>query len=168
MSLSARTIGALSGAAPGRPPTTVVLAATAASAMALLVLVVLGEISGELLLIPSMAASMALVAGAPSLPLSQPRNVICGQLLSATIGVTVGLVSHSLWAAAIAGSLALGAMLLTRTSHSPAAATAVIGALTIDGQLAFVVCVGLGSIVLVVVGVVRAALTRSAYPVYWW
>jgi CBS-domain-containing membrane protein len=115
-----------------------------------------------------MAASMALVAGAPSLPLSQPRHVIGGQMISAIVGVVVGLVSHSIWAAAIAGGLALGAMLLTRTSHSPAAATAVIGAMAPHGQISFIVCAGLAAVVLVLFGVVRSTLMRAPYPLYWW
>lgn len=89
-------------------------------------------------------------------------------MISAIVGVTVGLVSHSLWAAAIAGGLALGAMLLTRTSHSPAAATAVIGAMTVDGQLSFVACTALAAVVLVLSGLLCSTLTRTAYPVYWW
>nr|WP_241726849.1 HPP family protein [Dietzia sp. SLG310A2-38A2] len=124
--------------------------------------------SGHLLLIPPMAASMALIAGAPSLPLSQPRHVVGGQMVSATVGVTVGLVSHSLWAAAAAGGLALGAMLLTRTSHSPAAATAVIGAMAAGGQVSLIVCAGLAAVVLVLFGLVRATFDRTTYPQYWW
>lgn len=154
--------------APTRPAISTLLAATLTSTAALTALVGLGLITGHALLIPPMAASMALIAGAPSLPLSQPRSVIGGQLVSATVGVMVGLVSHSLWAAAIAGGLALGAMLLTRTSHSPAAATAVIGAITVDGQLSYVICAGIGAFVLIVFGLIRSAFKRTAYPVYWW
>lgn len=134
--------------APARISFSTTLAATFTSTAALITLVGLGHLSGHLLLVPPMAACMALIAGAPGLPLSQPRHVIGGQLISALIGVTVGLVSHSLWAAAIAGGLALGAMLLARASHSPAAATAVIGAMTQTGQLSFVACAvvaGIGS-----------------------
>ena len=94
--------------------------------------------------------------------------MVCGQLLSAIVGVTVGLISHSLWAAAVAGALALGVMLMTRTSHSPTTATAVIGALTVHEQLSFVVCAALAAFVLVLFGLLRSALTRTAYPVYWW
>ncbi|MDQ0819377.1 CBS-domain-containing membrane protein [Arthrobacter sp. V4I6] len=158
----------LASKAPARPAAPILLVATLTSTAALTALVGLGVLSGHLLLIPPMAASMALVAGAPSLPLSQPRHVIGGQVISAIVGVTVGLVSHSLWAAAIAGGLALGAMLLTRTSHSPAAATAVIGAMTADQQLSFVVCAGLAAVVLVLFGLIRSTLKRTAYPVYWW
>lgn len=158
----------LSSKAPARPSAATLIAAMLTSASALLALVGLGLVSGHVLLIPPMAASMALIAGAPSLPLSQPRNVVGGQLISAVVGVAVGLVGNSLWAAAIAGGLALGAMLLARASHSPAAATAVIGAMTVDGRLSFVVCVGLASIVLVLFGLLRATFRRTAYPSYWW
>jgi len=158
----------LTSRAPARPPLGTLLIATATSAAALSSLVLLGALSGQMLLIPPMAASMALVAGAPTLPLSQPRNVIGGQVISALVGVLVGTLSHSLWAAALAGGLALGAMMATRTSHSPAAATAVIGALTVTEQASFVICVGLAAIVLVTAGVTRARVTRGAYPAYWW
>lgn len=158
----------LGSKAPARPTMTTLLFATLTSTVALVTLVGLGIPTGHFLLIPPMAASMALVAGAPSLPLSQPRNVIGGQVISAIVGVTVGLASHSLWAAAIAGGLALGAMLLTRTSHSPAAATAVIGATTVDGQLTFVACAGIAAIVLVLFGLSRSAFRRTTYPLYWW
>jgi CBS-domain-containing membrane protein len=158
----------LASRAPERPVISTLLAATLTSTAALTALVALGVLSGHLLLIPPMAASMALIAGAPSLPLSQPRHVIGGQVISAVVGVVVGLASHSPWAAAIAGGLALGAMLLTRTSHSPAAATAVIGTTLIDGQVSFVICAGLAAVVLVLFGLSRATLKRTAYPVYWW
>lgn len=154
--------------APPRPPTATIAVATLTSAGALTTLVLLGLLSGHLLLIPPMAASMALVAGAPALPLSQPRHVIGGQVISAVVGVLVGLASHSLWAAALAGGLALGAMMATRTAHSPAAATAVIGAMTVDGRLSFVVCAGLAAGVLVLAGVLRARSHGAAYPAYWW
>ncbi|MBC9954142.1 HPP family protein [Leucobacter sp. cx-42] len=154
--------------APIRPPVATLLTATLTATAALAVLVGLGMVSGHLLLIPPMAASMALIAGAPTLPLSQPRNVIGGQLISALIGVGVGTISNSLWAAAIAGGLALGAMLALRSAHSPAAATAVIGALATDQLVSFVACAGLGAVVLVLFGMLRGTLRRTPYPAYWW
>ena len=53
-----------------RPPVGVLIVATCVSAGALLALVALGVASGHELLIPPMAASMALIAGAPTLPQS--------------------------------------------------------------------------------------------------
>lgn len=154
--------------APPVPAVKTLLVATATSVCGLLFLVFLGGITDHLLLIPPMAASMALVAGAPSLPLAQPRNVIGGQMVSAIVGSAVGLVSHSLWAGAIAGGLALGAMLMTRTSHSPAAATAVIATALAEGQLSFIVCAGIAATALVFTGYLRAKWTKPAYPIYWW
>ncbi|WP_141494235.1 HPP family protein [Kytococcus schroeteri] len=154
--------------APAAPRPTTLLIATVSSIAALVALAALGLWTEHLLLIPPMAASMALVAGAPSLPLAHPRNVVGGQVLSAVVGLFVGLVSHSLWAGAVAGGLALGAMLTTRTSHSPAAATAVIGAGTTDGHLSFVLCTGIAAVVLVAFGWARGALGGTAYPGYWW
>ena len=41
-------------------------------------------------------------------PLAQPRNVIGGHVMSATVGVLVGMIGiDSLWAGALAGALAL-------------------------------------------------------------
>lgn len=153
--------------APARPPAATLVVATLTSAAALACLVLVGELSGHILLIPPMAASMALVAGAPQLPLSQPRNVVGGQIVSALVGVGTGLVSHSIWAAAIAGALALGVMLLLRMPHSPAAATAVIGALTTTGQASFVLSAGIAACVLVGFGFLRSQLRGASYPTYW-
>lgn len=157
-----------SSAAPQRPGLTTLLAAMGTSIAALMSLVALGHLSGHVLLIPPMAASMALIAGAPTLPLSQPRHVVGGQLLSVGVGIAVGLISHSLWAAAVAGGLALGVMLVTRTSHCPATATAVIAVTIESGRISFMICVGIAAVVLVVFGCGRSVLGRTRYPVYWW
>ena len=82
--------------APPRPPWRQIAAVTVMSIIALIVLAFIGEITGFALLTPPLAASMALIAGCPNLPLSQPRNVIGGQLLSAIVGCAVGIVSHSI------------------------------------------------------------------------
>ena len=154
--------------APPRPPWRQIAAVTVMSIMALIVLAFIGEITGFALLTPPLAASMALIAGCPNLPLSQPRNVICGQLLSAIVGCAVGVVSHSIWALAIAGGLALGVMLAARAVHSPAAATAILGAAIHSGQLTFILCAGIAAAILVLAGVIGAKISTTKYPIYWW
>lgn len=94
--------------APPRPSPGAILGATLAAMTALCALVLLGVLSGHLLLIPPMAASMALVAGAPSLPLAQPRSVVVGQVASALVGLGFGALGHSLWIAALAGGVGAG------------------------------------------------------------
>lgn len=154
--------------APPRPPWRQIAAVTVMSIMALTVLAFIGEITGFALLTPPLAASMALIAGCPNLPLSQPRNVIGGQLLSAIVGCAVGVVSHSIWALAIAGGLALGVMLAARAAHSPAAATAILGAVIPSGQLTFILCAGIAAAILVLIGAISAKISTTKYPIYWW
>ena len=160
----------VASSAPPRSSTQAVAVATAASAVALLVLAGLTELTSEPFLIPPLAASMALVAGAPQLPLSQPRNVIGGQVISALVGVLVGLaVGSALWAGALSGALALAAMMLARMAHSPAAATAVIGTTgTAVAGWEFVVLVAVSALLLVIVGASAHRVNKTAYPVYLW
>lgn len=79
-------------------------------------------------LIGSFGASAVLVFGATNSPLAQPRNLIGGHLLSAVIGVTIHLlIPHQLWlSSALAVSLSIVAMQITKTMHPPGGATALI------------------------------------------
>ncbi|MEU9864980.1 HPP family protein [Streptomyces sp. NPDC047971] len=155
-------------AAPARPRPRVMATATSVSLAALLALVAVGALLRQPLLIPPLAASMALVAGAPDLPLAQPRSVVGGQLLSALTGFAVLLVAGpGLWGAALAGGLALGVMMAARTPHSPAAATAVIVALQNPPFWTFLALLALASLLLVAVGLAGARATGRTYPVYW-
>ncbi|WP_234401631.1 HPP family protein [Thermobifida halotolerans] len=159
----------LAGRAPASPGPRVLLLATATSVTALLVLALLAVLLDVPLLIPPLAASMALVAGAPALPLAQPRSVVGGQLLSALTGFAVlAVLGPGLWSAAVAGGLALGVMALARTPHSPAAATAVIVAVDAPPLVSFTALLALATTVLVLVGMVGARLSGRPYPVYWW
>ncbi|MFB7589766.1 HPP family protein [Streptomyces sp. NPDC056169] len=153
---------------PARPRPRVLLGGTAAAVTGLLLLVAVGTLLHQPLLIPPLAASMALVAGAPDLPLSQPRSVIGGQLLSALTGFAVlAVAGPGLWGAAVAGGLALGVMQCARTPHSPAAATAVIVALQSPPFWSFLGLLALASLLLVAVGLGGARAAGRTYPAYW-
>ncbi|MDP4272117.1 MAG: HPP family protein [Bacteroidota bacterium] len=82
----------------------------------------------NIFLIGSFGASAVLVFGATNSPLAQPRNLIFGHLISALIGVTIHkLLPGQLWlAAALAVSLSIVAMQMTKTMHPPGGATALI------------------------------------------
>ncbi|GAA1448962.1 HPP family protein [Nocardiopsis tropica] len=159
----------LAGRAPAPAGFRAVAAGTATSVAALLLLAA-GTVALDVpLLIPPLAASMALVAGAPTLPLAQPRSVVGGQLLSAMTGFLVLLVvDPGLWGGALAGGLALGVMALTRTPHSPAAATAVIVALEAPPFWPFLGLLLAAAAVLVAVGLLGARASGRPYPAYWW
>jgi CBS-domain-containing membrane protein len=155
--------------APARLPLRAIAFATLTSTAALVTLVAIGTAWHEVLLIPPLAASMALIAGGTALPLAQPRNVIGGQLVSALVGViVVAVAGHGVWVAGVAGGLALGAMLLLRVSHSPAAATAVIVGLTDPAPLKFLGLLAVATVILVAVGIAGARAEGKKYPVYWW
>ncbi|RAG84946.1 HPP family protein [Streptacidiphilus pinicola] len=144
------------------------LRAAGFAAGALLVLVAVGVLLHQPLLIPPLAASAALVHGAPGLPISQPRNLIGGQLLSALIGFGVlALTGPSPWGAALAAGLALGVMLRLGLSHSPAAATSVIVVLQAPPAVPFLALLLVGTVLLVAIGLLpgRIAGHPVRYPV---
>lgn len=80
------------------------------------------------LLIGSFGASSVLIYGVINSPLAQPRNLIGGHVLSAIIGVTMyRLLPQEQWlAGALAVSLSIVVMQITKTLHPPGGATALI------------------------------------------
>ncbi|WP_323189318.1 HPP family protein [Kitasatospora sp. NBC_00240] len=156
--------------APARPPAAFLAVATAGGVAGLVLLVAVGKLLALPVLIPPLAASAALVLAAPALPLAQPRSVVGGQLVSALVGfAALAVGGGSLWTAAVAGGLAIGAMAAARTPHSPAAATSVIVVLTQPPALRFLGMLALATVLLVLVGVLAGRSGRTArYPAYWW
>jgi CBS domain-containing membrane protein len=79
-------------------------------------------------LIGSFGASAVLIYGVTNSPLAQPRNLVGGHLVSALVGVTVHqLIPGPPWfTAALAVSLAIVGMQITKTLHPPGGATALI------------------------------------------
>ncbi len=160
----------LGSRAPGRPETAAVAVFTVGATIALVVLVAFGAALDQVWLMPPLVASAALVFGAPTLPLAQPRSVIGGQLLAALTGFAVlAVAGSSIWAAAVAGGLALGVTALTRMPHSPAAATATIVVAQQQPMLPFLPILVAATVVLVIAGMLvgRSGVT-ARYPTYWW
>ena len=156
-------------AAPARPTSRSTLLATLTILVALATLAAAGALTNLPLLFPPMAASMALIAAGAALPLAQPRNVLGGHVVSALVGfAAVALIGSGVWAAALAGACALGAMLVLRISHSPAVGTAVIVGATAPSVLQFMELLVLAAVILVAFGIVGARLDGKKYPVYWW
>lgn len=84
--------------------------------------------SDNLFLIGSFGASSVLIYGVINSPLAQPRNLVGGHVICAIIGVTVHmLIPDEVWlASALAVSLSIVAMQITKTLHPPGGATALI------------------------------------------
>lgn len=84
----------------------------------------------NLFLIGSFGATAVLLYGATNSPLAQPRNLIGGHLISAIVGLTAAAfipAPEFYWlACALAVSLSIVAMQMTKTMHPPGGATALI------------------------------------------
>ncbi len=127
------------------------------------------------LLIGSFGASAVLVYAAIKSPLAQPRNLLGGHVIAGIIGVACyKIFGNSLWmAGALASSLAIVAMLLTKTLHPPAGATALIAVIGGEkihslGFLYAFVPAGLGAFILLIVALLVNNLSKNRrYPEYW-
>lgn len=137
------------------------------------------EINGtdSIFLIGSFGASAVLLYGVPMAELSQPRNLIFGHVISATVGVSLYYLfpNYISLACALAVSISIAAMHLTRSLHPPAGATAliaVIGAPKIHqlGYWYIVSPVLTGAIILLLIALVINNLSSNPkrhYPRYW-
>jgi len=86
------------------------------------------EPNDNLFLIGSFGASSVLIYGIINSPLAQPRNLVGGHMICAIVGVTMQYVIPSeMWlAAALAVSISIVLMQITKTLHPPGGATALI------------------------------------------
>jgi CBS domain-containing membrane protein len=81
----------------------------------------------NLFLIGSFGASSVLIYGVIQSPLAQPRNLVGGHLIAAFVGVTIRYLIPEVWlACALAVSISIVLMQITRTLHPPGGATALI------------------------------------------
>ncbi|KAF8948544.1 hypothetical protein BGZ47_004280 [Haplosporangium gracile] len=130
----------------------------------------------------SFGALAVLIYGAIEAPLSQPRNVIGGHLLSSFIGVSLyklfNLMSEDLFnklhwlLCALVVSLSLFVMQLTHTVHPPASASALIAAS--GGQAIYdlgywylLSPIALGVGLMMIVAMIVNNIVRT-YPSHWW
>ena len=127
------------------------------------------------LLIASFGASAVLIYAAIKSPLAQPRNLVGGHVIGGFVGVACyHVLGDTAWlAGAMAVSCAIAAMLVTKTLHPPAGATAliaVIGGPKIHGlgYLYPFIPAGAGAVVLLLVALVVNNLSKNRrYPEYW-
>ncbi|MET9292624.1 HPP family protein [Streptomyces sp. NPDC003077] len=151
------------------------MATTGIAVLAFLLLTGIGALMDRPLLIPPLAASMALIVSVPDLPLSQPRSVVGSHLLGALTGfAAVAVAGPGAWGAAVASGVTLGVMALARTPHSPAAATALFVALqpptgpVLPAYATFLGLLVLATCLVVVLGWAGNRVLGRAYPRYWW
>ncbi|RZJ77048.1 MAG: HPP family protein, partial [Brevundimonas sp.] len=129
-----------------------------------------GDALAEPLLVAPLGASAVLLFAVPASPLTQPRAVIGGSILSALVGVTCAMfVPEPLLAASLAVAVSIALMSLLGCLHPPGGAvalTAVIGGASVTdlGYGFAFVPVGLGAVLLVASAVVFNTLVGRSYP----
>ncbi len=130
-------------------------------------------VSDVIYLIGSFGASSVLVYGVIESPLAQPRNLIGGHVVSATIGVTIQQFIPDLIyiAAPLAVSLSIVFMQITKTLHPPGGATALIAVtgsteLKSIGYWYVISPVLVGCLILLIVALVFNNMTsKRQYPI---
>jgi CBS domain-containing membrane protein len=89
--------------------------------------------SDNFFLVGSFGASSVLIYGVINSPLAQPRNLIGGHMICALVGVTINYFIPETWlAAALAVSVSIVLMQITKTLHPPGGATALIAIIGSD------------------------------------
>jgi CBS-domain-containing membrane protein len=127
------------------------------------------KLAGRSLLIAPLGASAVLLFGAVDSPLAQPRNLIGGHVISATIAViVVALMGSNPFSISIAVGFAILAMNLTHTTHPPGGATALLGVQLKMGPLFILVPVLSGVLILLSVALVTNNFAyHRRYPKHW-
>lgn len=121
------------------------------------------------MLAASFGASAVLLYGVPDAPLSQPRNVFFGHVISAITGVLFySLLGSTWWSAALAVAVAIALMLITKTAHPPGGATALLAVLSQARPIFILTPIAAGAAILIVVAVlVNNISPNRSYPHYW-
>lgn len=127
-----------------------VIAGVGASITIGFLLLVEANIENTALIMAPFGATAVLVFGLPNSPLAQPKNVIFGHLITATIGVIfsqyIGVTPVTL---AVATGLGVTTMLISKTTHPPAGANPILIMIAGYGWSFLVTPVLVGSIVIV-------------------
>ncbi len=128
------------------------------------------------LMIGAFGATAVLIYGAPYSPFAQPYNVLLGHMISAVIGVSVyQFIGEANWmSAALAVSLSVLAMQVTRSVHPPGGASALIAVVASAelhelGYLYVLYPVGLGAAILVGVALaINNIRSPQRWPLFWY
>lgn len=137
---------------------------------ALMTHLMLRDTSGMAFLVAPMGASSVLLFGVPASPLAQPWSVFGGNVVSAIVGVFCAhAIADPMFAAPLAGGLAIVSMFLLRCLHPPGGAvalTAVLAGPAVHAsgyQFAFMQ-VGLNTALMVLAALLYNNLTGRRYP----
>ena len=161
------------GALPPKASAEQLIKGLIGGALSILVLGYLSQISELPLIMAPFGASCVLLFAAPASPLAQPRNVVIGHLVTASIGlVFLHSFGDSIYVASLAVGTAIMLMQLFRVVHPPAGANPLVIILSGQTKIGFdflITPVLVGSLGLVLIAaIINNIGSGSNWPVYWY
>jgi CBS domain-containing membrane protein len=175
------TNGTLDENAPPRKELINIFCSGLFSFIGIFIIILIEHYTDFLLVIASFAASAVLIYDSIESPLAQPRNVIGGHILCSITGVScykLFMLNNSVYfytpvVGALSVSLSIMLMGLTRTTHPPGAASALIAVIgppriTDMGYMYVLYPILPGISIMVLVAVItNNLLSTRRYPIYW-
>ncbi|MFX3636571.1 MAG: HPP family protein [Candidatus Pristimantibacillus sp.] len=133
------------------------------------VLVLLTNMTSTEWLMAPFGASCVLAFGVWNAPLSQPRNIIGGHLVSTFVGLAAyHLIGNEPWAIGLSVGLAIALMMVTKTTHPPAGADPLVVMLGGFGWSYLISPVLIGSVIIVFFALLINNLrSNRKYPTFW-
>ncbi|MFS0781959.1 HPP family protein [Bacillus sp. 1P06AnD] len=146
-----------------------IITSMAGSFIAILLLDELTNMTDEVWLMASFGSSSVLAFSFWQAPLSQPRNIIGGHLVSTTVGVTFShLFGTNAWTISLALAFVIFIMALTKTTHPPAGGDAIAVMLGGYGWGYILFPVLTGSIIIVILALIINNVHHDRrYPLFW-
>lgn len=139
-------------------------------AVTIALLGLVGQGIHQLVLIAPFGASCVLLFAAPESPFAQPRNLIGGHLLTASVGMAMlWLAGSNIVSIGLAVGIVIALMELTRTVHPPAGANPIVIMLAGKTSLFFLltpILLGVGILLLLALAVNNVGPRR--WPLRWW
>lgn len=133
-------------------------------------LVILTNMTSTAWLMAPFGASCVLAFGAWNAPLSQPRNIIGGHLVSTLVGlICFHLFGNEPWVIGLAVGLSIALMMMTKTTHPPAGAdplVVILGAYTWSYLVSPVL---IGTLIIVFFAlIINNFRSDREYPTFWY
>lgn len=137
--------------------------------LAIGILALLTDMTTSVWLMAPFGASCVLAFGVWDAPLSQPRNIVGGHLVSTAVGLALyHLFDNKVWVIALAVGLSIALMHLTRTTHPPAGADPIVVILAGSPWTFLFTPVLTGSLVIVLCALLINNLDEHRkYPTFW-
>ena len=154
---------------PPRPPFKELSFISFGSFLAACVIGFLAYYTNEPIIMGSFGASIFVLFVLPDSPFAQPRNIIFGHFITTLVGlIFYHLVSSDWWSMALALAFAIALMQFFRVPHPPAGSNPfIVFLLGANWDYLWMPSL-LGSVLLVVVGLLYNNISKDrSYPKYW-